>query len=97
MSINNEFNPANFDYNDSSKVSKYVLNINNQKLVNQKILLINEKWEVISEKILELSKIDSKSELKNAIKDLEFLRNQVILEIENLNIEFLNSPNLEQP
>jgi hypothetical protein len=93
MSFNNKFNQANFDYRDSSKVSEYVLNLNKEKLANEKALLISKKWEIISQKILELLKIDSQSELENAIQELESLRNEVILEIE----EISNSPLPEQP
>jgi len=93
MSFNNKFNQANFDYRDSSKVSEYVLNLNKEKLTNEKAQLINQKWEVISKKLLELSQIDSQSELEDAIQELESLRNEVILEIE----EISNSPLPEQP
>ena len=107
MSNNNKFNQANFDYRDSSKVSEYVLNLNKQKLANEKSQLITNKWANINQKVLELSQIDSKSELEDAIKELEFLRNEVVLEIENsepeiidlftLSSELPNSPDLEQP
>ena len=107
MSNNNKFNQANFDYRDSSKVSEYVLNLNKQKLANEKSQLITNKWANINQKVLELSQIDSKSELEDAIKELEFLRNEVVLEIENSEPEIIdlftlssklpNSPAPEQP
>lgn len=90
MSNNNEFNQANFDYRDSSKVSEYVLNLNKQKLTNEKAQLISIKWANINQKILELSQIDSKSELEDAIKELESLRDEVILEIKSSEPEIIN-------
>ena len=107
MSNNNQFNQANFDYRDSSKVSEYVLNLNKQKLTNEKAQSISNKWANINQKVLELSEIDSQSQLEDAIKELESLRDEVILEIENSEPEIINlftlssnlpnSPAPEQP
>jgi hypothetical protein len=101
MSNNNQFNQANFDYRDSSKVSEYVLNLNKQKLANEKAQSISNKWANINQKVLQLSQIDSKSELEDAIKELEFLRNEVVLEIENSEPEIIDlftlSSNLPNP
>lgn len=107
MSINNEFNPANFNYQDSSKLSEYIEHINKKNLINKKTLSINNKWLIINQKVLELSEIDSKNELETAIKKLESLRNEVILEIQNSEKEVIallevsnqlpNQFSLEQP